>query len=118
MAQPFTDLLATEYQVLFNTCVINPDKEKDIDHNIDIMLANRPKYDEIANEVNVPWYFVSIIHCMEGSLNFNTHLHNGDPLTARTVNDPAGRPSTGQPPFSFKDSAIDALKFDHLVPLL
>jgi lysozyme family protein len=118
MAQPFTDLLATEYQVLFNTSIINPDKAGEIDHDIDIMLANRSKYDAIANEVNVPWYFVSIVHCMEGSLNFNTHLHNGDPLTARTVNVPVGRPTTGNPPFSFIDSAIDALKFDHLVPLL
>lgn len=118
MSQVLTDLLATEYQVLFNTCVINPEKAGGVDHDIDIMLANKDTYDAIADEVNVPWYFVSIIHCMEGSLNFHTHLHNGDPLTARTVHDPAGRPITGNPPFSFHESAIDALKIEHLVPLL
>src|SRR5262249_22752375 len=52
------------------------------------------------------------IHSLEGSLNFNTHLHNGDPLKARTVNEPAGRPKEGSPPFTFEESAIDALAFD------
>ena len=37
------------------------------------------------------------------------HLHNGDPLTARTVHVPAGRPLTGNPPFTWHDSAVDAL---------
>jgi lysozyme family protein len=117
MPQSLTNELANEYQLLFNTCIINPVKTESIDHQVNLMLENKATYDAVASEVNVPWYFISIIHSLEGSLNFHTHLHNGDPLSARTVQVPAGRPITGNPPFSWHDSAVDALKLDHLVPL-
>jgi lysozyme family protein len=38
-------------------------------------------------------------------------LHNGDPLTQRTVQVPSGRPKEGNPPFTWEISATDALKF-------
>jgi hypothetical protein len=47
---------------------------------------------------------------MESSLDFRKHLHNGDPLTARTVHVPAGRPPDGEPPFTWEESAGDALR--------
>src|SRR6185503_1942949 len=53
-----------------------------------------------------------MIHEMEGGLNFATHLHNGDPLTHRTVQVPAGRPPNGLPPFQWEESAIDALTLE------
>jgi hypothetical protein len=37
------------------------------------------------------------------------HLHNGDPLQARTVHVPAGRPAAASPPFTWRQSAVDAL---------
>jgi len=43
-------------------------------------------------------------------MNFECHLHNGDPLTGRTVRVPVGRPILGSPPFSWEDSAEDALQ--------
>ena len=49
---------------------------------------------------------------MECGFNFGTHLHNGDPLTARTVHVPANRPAVGSPPFTWRDSASDALIFE------
>ncbi len=49
---------------------------------------------------------------MEASQNFTRHLHNGDPLTARTRQVPAGRPRTGNPPFTWEASATDALTLD------
>src|SRR5258708_31039884 len=49
---------------------------------------------------------------MGSGLSFNRHLHNGDPLTARTVQVPAGRPPDGQPPFTWEQSAVDALTFE------
>lgn len=39
------------------------------------------------------------------------HLHNGDPLNARTVHVPANRPATGAPPFTWRESARDAMIF-------
>src|SRR5437870_4838633 len=37
----------------------------------------------------------------------------GDPLTPRTTHEPKGRPSAGNPPFAWEDSAADALAFDN-----
>ena len=51
---------------------------------------------------------------LESGGNFATHLHNGDPLTARTVHVPRGRPKAGYPPFRWEESAADALAFDGL----
>ncbi|HMG09389.1 MAG TPA: hypothetical protein VK609_12805 [Mucilaginibacter sp.] len=59
----------------------------------------------------IPWYFIACVHYMECSFSFNKHLHNGDPLTGYTVQVPANRPKVGHgPPFTFEESAIDALK--------
>lgn len=73
------------------------------------VLSGKDRYDFVAQKVNVPWWLIGVIHSLEGSSNFKTHLHNGDPLTARTVHVPAGRPLKGNPPFSWETSAIDAL---------
>jgi len=51
---------------------------------------------------------------MECAFRTTTHLHNGDPLTARTVHVPAGRPVVGNPPFTWEQSAIDALQYQGL----
>ena len=113
----FTDDLRNEYKQLFDTCIIKEDKLAEVDGVIAKMVANKATYDIVANKLNIPWYFIAIVHCMEGSLNFKTHLHNGDPLTARTVQVPKGRPLTGKPPFKWEDSAVDALTLEHLAPL-
>lgn len=87
-----TPQLQSEYQRLFDTCEIMPDKYPEIDGYIKQMQQQQSRYEAVAATTSVPWYIIAIIHCMEGSLKFNTHLHNGDPLTARTVQEPKGRP--------------------------
>lgn len=73
-------------------------------------VANyKDRYKLIEKATGIPWYFVGIIHYREADCNFHCHLHNGDPLTARTKHVPAGRPLTGSAPFRFEESAIDAL---------
>lgn len=57
----------------------------------------------------VPWEIIATIHFMETSLRFNRHLHNGDPLTDRTVRVPSGKPEIGEPPFTWEESAFDAI---------
>jgi lysozyme family protein len=79
------------------------------DARVHAIATGKPRYDQVANATNVPWYVIGMIHEMEGGLNFATHLHNGDPLAHRTVQEPAGRPPTGVPPFQWEESAIDAL---------
>ncbi|MBV8252584.1 MAG: hypothetical protein JO154_08250 [Chitinophaga sp.] len=59
----------------------------------------------------IPWYFIACVHYLECGFSFSKHLHNGDPLTGYTVQVPANRPQVGhKPPFTFEESAVDALK--------
>lgn len=74
-------------------------------------LANRSRYETIMNLTGVPWAFVLALHNRESSLNLSTHLHNGDSLSDYTTHVPAGRPQVGHPPpFTWVESAVDALK--------
>src|SRR5205085_8429741 len=113
MAITLTPKLKKEYETLFATCVINPSKQAAVDTIRKKIVDNRHRYEEVEGVTGVPWYVVAVIHSLEGSLNFKTHLHNGDPLTAKTVHVPKGRPP-GTPPFRWEDSAVDALKFDNM----
>jgi lysozyme family protein len=113
-----TQELRTEYQKLYNQCVPSKEKLPEINGIIDVIVTNKSTYKLVSDSTGIPWYIIGIIHTEEGSLNFHTHLLNGDPLTARTVHDPAGRPIKGYPPFTWEESAIDALKFYNFVPLL
>jgi lysozyme family protein len=110
----FTASLAKEYSDLFNRCEIAADKMAEVDEVVQRVLDFQNRYAAIAAQSNVPWYVIAVIHNMECGLDFTKHLHNGDSLKRRTVNVPAGRPKTGQPPFTFEVSALDALKYDKL----
>jgi lysozyme family protein len=101
------------YEGLFQSCVISPAKAGSILWYRQRMVEGRPRYENVGSDMNIPWYFIAVIHALEGSCNFRTHLHNGDPLSARTVNVPAGRPANGNPPFSWEESARDALTMDY-----
>jgi lysozyme family protein len=105
--------LKKEYQDLFAACKTNPEKVSAVEAIVKKILANRDRYQEVESKTKVPWYIVAVIHSMEGSLNFKTHLHNGDPLTGKTVHVPKGRPQ-GKPPFQWEQSAVDALEFDNM----
>jgi lysozyme family protein len=79
-------------------------------------FANRSRYVEIVHRLralgsNMPdeaWVFIAVIHNRESSMDFTTHLGQGDPLNKKTVNVPAGRgPFTGAD--AFERGAVDAL---------
>jgi lysozyme family protein len=105
----FTPGLRKEYEALFNSCSILPDKLTEVAAVIEKLRENRQRYEKVGDQLGIPWYFIAVIHNMEAGLNFARHLHNGDPLTARTVHVPAGRPKKGTPPFTWEESAVDAL---------
>jgi lysozyme family protein len=113
MSIVLTPALKKEYEDLYGSCIINPPRKAEVIKIREKIVANRAKYDAVEAAVGVPWYVTAVIHNMEGSLNFKTHLHNGDPLTAKTVHVPKGRPE-GKPPFKWEDSAIDALRLDNM----
>jgi len=109
MAFSFNPQTAAEYQRLFDTCVINLDKLPEIKPIVNKILNGKSRYEALANKVAIPWHFIGITHSLEAGCDFNKHLHNGDPLTARTVLIPKNRPKTGNPPFTWEFSAEDAL---------
>lgn len=103
-----------QYQQLYDSAVVTkPTQAKAIADRIS-SPENKYAYGGVEQITHVPWYVVGIIHNMECSLNFKTHLHNGDSLKFRTTHVPAGRPLTGTPPFTWQESAIDALKMKGL----
>lgn len=75
---------------------------------------NKDRYQGLEKSTGVKWEIIACLHNMECGLRFDEHLHNGDSLTKRTWEEPKGRPKTGNPPFTFEYSAIDALQYDHM----
>jgi lysozyme family protein len=102
--------LRSNYTVLWQTMQVNAIRQDAIDYEVKKMLFSQAAYKEIETTTDVPWRYIAICHNLECSSNFKLHLHNGDPLTARTVNVPKGRPLAGMPPFTWKFSAVDALQ--------
>lgn len=111
----FADLKA-EYRTLFEACVIRPEKLDSVKWHRDKLIANKSRYQAVASQFGaMPWWFVGIVHALEASFRFNKHLHNGDPLSARTVNVPAGRLLPPRdPPYTWEESARDALEMKNL----
>jgi lysozyme family protein len=106
--------LRDEYGRLFATCAIRPQRLAAVDAMVTKALAGRTKYEKLQQSLGVPWFFTAVVHGLEGNFRFDTHLHNGNPLTARTVTDPKGRPASGTPPFTWEVSARDALRLKAL----
>lgn len=75
---------------------------------------DRSRYEAVAGKTGVPWYVISGLHNMEASGSFSCHLHEGSSLKWRTKYVPKGRPKTGNPPFTWEFSAIDALLYDRM----
>lgn len=105
------DALKPTYEALYASCVIRPERLVEVAWHLKKLAQYRTRYESVAAETGVPWWFISVVHALEASFNFSCHLHNGDPLSARTVHVPKNRPSAWSPPTDWESSAVDALKF-------
>ena len=103
------DELRAEYSAYFNACAVRPEFEANVAFYTSRLVKFRAVYEELGASLGIPWFFIGVIHGMECGFNFTTHLHHGDPLSRRTVQVPRGRPLVGEPPFTWRDSARDAL---------
>lgn len=106
--------LTDEYSRLWASMVVRENWKAAADKSAKKILSYKNKYLEVQKSTNVPWYWIGCVHQLEGSCNFGTHLHNGDSLKARTRQVPAGRPIKGNPPFTWEESADDALRMKGL----
>lgn len=109
---------AVEYRRLWDTMTVSDDWQKKAKAIAGRIVANQGRYATAVAGTDVPWWFVAVVHAMECSLRFDQHLHNGDPLAARTVRVPRNRPPAGTPPFTWEQSARDALEYERLTAIV
>ena len=102
------------YSELWKTMTVSPDWAKKADAIAKKIVANQSRYATAVAGTTVPWWFIAIVHAMECSLRFDQHLHNGDPIEARTVRVPKDRPPAGSPPFTWEESARDSIIYEKL----
>lgn len=100
--------------VIYETIGIDSKKMPQINKVTELILKNKSRYEAVSASTGVPWNVIAVIHYRESGNSFKRHLHNGDPLTAKTTHVPAGRPIKGAPPFTWEESAVDALKYQGL----
>lgn len=99
--------MTPDYQELWNTMIINDPLL--VEKTAKKVYSFKDRYQNVVEGTLLPWEVVGCIHYREGGLDFKTHLHNGDSLAHRTVNVPMHRPAEGEPPFTWEESARDAL---------
>ena len=103
--------LKAEYARLFASATLRPRYSEPAEWHVAMMKKSKTRYAAISDDTGVPWYFIAVCHALESSFNFRAHLHNGDfPLSARTRQVPAGRPTRWLPPSDWESSARDALR--------
>ena len=104
------DELSADYRRLFTDCVVAADRIAEIEEIVTGIVGDRARYEAVAQTLEMPWFVVAVFHYLATERSFECHLHNSDPLIERTTHLPDGRPPEGAPPFSWEESAIDALK--------
>lgn len=112
----FADL-EQKYEALYASCTIRPERAGEVTWHRRKLEQYRARYEAVEAKTDVPWWFIGVVHALEASFSFYGHLHNGDPLTARTVQVPRHRPDVWNPPNDWESSAVDALAYEGLVGL-
>ena len=105
---------SSNYLDLWKTMTITPDRGREANAIASRIVSSQGRYAAAVQGTKVPWWFLAVVHAMECSLRFDQHPHNGDKLTARTTRVPKNRPAFGNPPYSWEDSAADALVYHRL----
>jgi lysozyme family protein len=104
---------ATEYDRMWADMRISQEHLATIERDSGKILVNKAQYEAVSQASGVPWFVIGLIDQMEAGGGCKAHLHNGDPLSGRTIHVPAGRPpAPAEPPFTWEQSALDALQFE------
>jgi lysozyme family protein len=106
--------LKDEYTRLWASMVVRSSFKSALDTSARKILAGKQRYSEVSELTGVPWFVIGLIHQMEAGCKWGCHLHNGDPLSARTRRVPARRPAVGNAPFTWEASACDALMMKNM----
>jgi len=115
-------LTPTNLAAAFDTAVLSSDPShlSELNGIADTIIKNMNVYKLVEQAKKIPWYVIGALHAREANSDFKTHLANGDPLTARTVHVPAGRPvappQSGHLPYTWFESACDAFNGEWMPP--
>jgi lysozyme family protein len=116
MAQYKFETLEKDYNKKWGSMVVT--KTKAARAQAEKIIYYKARYKKVEKATGVPWFVVGCMHQRESSGNFNTWLHNGDPMQrggvpVRTVQVPKGRPPN--PDCTWEEGAYDALvSVEHL----
>ena len=103
--------LQAEYGRLYRKLSVREARSESVEWHLAMIRKSKARYESVGLQTGVPWYFIAVTHGLEASFNFRAHLHNGDfPLSSRTRQVPAGRPTKWLPPSDWESSAKDALR--------
>ena len=110
----FSETLAKSYIDKYNTLVLSKKFTNEANNFLIKVLANKQVYLDIQQATGVPWYFTATLHMRESGCSYARHMHNGDPLAAKTYHEPPGYPKA--PPangkfYTFLESAIDSFQY-------
>jgi lysozyme family protein len=107
-------MMTINYDALYYQAKIDPNRKSIVDKRVQMILNGKTSYSIVELQTRIPWWCVATVHSLESSLNFHCHLHNGDPLTAKTTHVPRGRPvfspkNGRNASYTWEESATDAL---------
>ena len=116
---PTFEELKGEYTALLADATVSPNWSAEANRVAKYIIDALPTLKEVEARTGVPAWVVGTIQAMEAGcgphgLRLDCHLHNGDSLQHQTHNVPAGRPPNRSGPFTFVESAIDAIQYDGL----
>lgn len=97
----------TERAAMWDRIEVKPERYMQVQGMVTRYEMTKARYEKVARGIPAPVIFV--LHMRESTCSFAKHLHEGSPLTGRTKYVPKGRPASGNPPFSWEESARDAL---------
>jgi lysozyme family protein len=124
--KPSLASIAQSYQSLYDSQQLQKGWGNELDATVRAILKNEQRYRNVSEQSRaattmprVPWEVIATIHFMECSGRFDQHLHNGDPLTRPTVQEPKGRPlnwlKLRDDQRTWELSALDALAYDNFI---
>lgn len=97
-----------DYEKLWQTCIIKPAYQAEVQKYALRITANRARYEALATKLkaeipHIAWWIIGLIHHMEAGCDFGKYQHNGEKLGAVTKLVPKGILF-----HTWEESAIDA----------
>lgn len=106
LRQPYDEVfLANQERVGHMQVGLSESQMSEMSVFIDNWERNKTRYQAVSALTNMPAELIAAIHWREGSGNFNTYLHQGDPLGRPAVNWPSNIPVF----HVWEDAAVHAL---------